>query len=383
MAWIRQAPSGRWRAEYRDPAKRKRSRTFPRKADAARWLADQQTRMARGEWLDPALGRMTFSEFWPKFIEASAHLRPATRDLYERLAARYVLPYFGERRLARISPLDVRAFVADTASKVGPATVNASYRLLRRVLNAAIDAGVIGRNPCHGTKAPPPGTDEMRFLSAEEVKRLAEATPERYQTLIYVLAYAGLRIGEAAALRVDDLDLLRGRIGIERSVSEVRGRLLVGPTKTGTRRTVSIPPFLRQMLAAHLAAYPTTEGFVFAAPQGGQLRPQNFRRRVFAKAVRAAGLEPLRVHDLRHTCAALLIGSGAHVKEIAERLGHSSPAVTMKTYAHVLPSLEARLAEALEVTYRQASVGSFAAYLPPERRPEVVRLSAREAENPL
>jgi integrase len=141
--------------------------------------------------------------------------------------------------------------------------VNASYRLLRRIFNAAVEAGMISRNPCAGTKAPAPGTEEMRFLNAGEVAHLAASTPEQYQTLIFLLAYRGLRIGEAAALRIGDLDMLRSRVVVERAVSEVAGHLHVGPTKTGARRSVSLPPFLRKMLAEHLSAFPSRDGNVF------------------------------------------------------------------------------------------------------------------------
>jgi integrase len=136
-------------------------------------------------------------------------------------------------------------------------------------------------------------------------------------------------------------------------VSEVGGKLFVGPTKTGARRTITLPPFLRDLLAEHLSAYPSaSDRYVFRAPEGGPLRPRNFRARAWDGAVKAAGVAPLRIHDLRHTTAALLIAQGAHVKEIVERLGHSSPVVTMTVYAHILPSLEERLAEGLERTYR-------------------------------
>jgi len=142
---------------------------------------------------------------------------------------------------------------------------------------------------------------------------------------------------------------------------------------------VSVPPFLREMLAAHLSAYPTAEGFVFSGPEGGPLRPRNFRRRAFAPAVQRARLEPLRVHDLRHTCAALLVAQGAHVKEIADRLGHSSPVVTMRVYAHVLPSLEERLSEGLEAAFRAAE-GSRAPSVPPQAPVAVLRPLTPESE---
>jgi integrase len=122
----------------------------------------------------------------------------------------------------------------------------------------------------------------MRFLSAEEVGRLANAMDERYQALIYLLAYGGLRIGEAAALRVDNLDLLHGRAQVVQSLSEVDRRIYLGPTKTRSRRTVTLPDFLRSMLSQHIEAFRNSEDFVFSAPDGGALRPRNFRARAWA-----------------------------------------------------------------------------------------------------
>jgi integrase len=109
------------------------------------------------------------------------------------------------------------------------------------------------------------------------------------------------------------------------------------------------------MLADHLATYPASGGFVFGSPDGGPLRPANFRNRSFSKAVTKSGLGPLRVHDLRHTCAALSVSQGAHAKEIADRLGHSSPTVTLNVYANILPSLEERLTDGLEAAFRTGS----------------------------
>jgi integrase len=214
----------------------------------------------------------------------------------------------------------------------------------------------------------------MRFLSAEEVGRLADAVSHRYRALIYFLAYGGLRIGEAAALRGEDIDL-RGRVSITKSVTEVGGRLELGPPKSEESiRTITLPPFLRQMIEDHRVRFPSSEGYVFSGPEGGPLRPNNFRKRVFDKAVQEAGLAPPRPHDLRHTCASLLVAQGAHVREIAARLGHSNPMVTMRVYAHILPSLDERLSDGLEQTFR-----ATVSYPTPEaERAEVVQLQAEK-----
>jgi hypothetical protein len=132
-------------------------------------------------------------------------------------------------------------------------------------------------------------------------------------------------------------------------------------------RAIALPRTLAQILDDHIKAFPSPGGHLFAGPEGGALRPNNFRERVFYPAAKAAGLIPpaLRVHDLRHTCAALLVAQGAHVKEIAARLGHKNPNVTLSVYSHILPSLDERTSEGLEQTFLSAKE-SAAPYLPPE-----------------
>jgi len=363
MAWTKRITTKdgepRYKVYWYDPSGSQRSKTFSKSEDARRFERTVEVRKDEGEYQDPALSKITLRAFWPRFLEASPHLRASTLALYTGQAQKYLLPAFGNQRLSAITPLDVSAFIAGLNEHgVGDATVRASFRLLRTILNKAVMANVIGRNPAVGVKVNSAPRREMHFASAEEVVRLAEAVPERYEALIYLLGFGGLRIGETAALDIADLDLLRGRVTVSKTATEVAGHLSVGPTKTGSIRTVSIPSFLRTILAAHIErGFTGADGSVFSSPEGGRLRPANFRRRVFASAVRAAVLpERFRIHDLRHTCAALLISQGAGPKEIAERLGHSSPVVTMTVYAHVLPSLDERLTAGLDETFQKTLI---------------------------
>jgi integrase len=226
-----------------------------------------------------------------------------------------------------------------------------------------VDDQLIGRSPARkiplGNVDPPGG---MRVLEAEQVNALAAAVAERYQALILTLATKGLRIGEAAALQVGDLDLLRGRLTISRTLTEVAGRLTAGPPKTAAgARTASLPPFLRDALTVHLATFsdPTDPAApVFTMAGGGPIRPNNFRKRVFAPAVLTAGLDPdLTPHDLRDTAATLALAAGASIKEVSNQLGHSNPAVTLSRYTGVLQSMSARTDEALDAAFRVGSAG--------------------------
>jgi integrase len=181
----------------------------------------------------------------------------------------------------------------------------------------------------------------MRFLTANEVSDLAGAIDQRYRALALTAAYTGCRFGELAGLKTHRLDLLRRTLTVTEALSEVRGQVrLAAPKSAAARRQVTLPKFLAEKLNHHLATWPpSTDGFVFAAPQGGPLLRRNFRRRAWLPAVRASVGAPLRVHDLRHTHAAFLIAQGEHPKVTQTRLGHSSIKVTLDTYGHLFDGL--------------------------------------------
>jgi integrase len=151
---------------------------------------------------------------------------------------------------------------------------------------------------------------------------------------VLVLGYTGLRWGEAAALRVRRIDLLRGRIEVAESVTDVDGRMVYGPPKSHARRRVPVPRFLRDDLAVQLAGL-GPDDLVFPSQAGTPLRVQNFRRSHFDRAATAAGLEGLVPHELRHTAASLAIASGASIKGVQSMLGHASAAMTLDRYGHL------------------------------------------------
>jgi integrase len=159
------------------------------------------------------------------------------------------------------------------------------------------------------------------------------------------------------ALRVRHLNLLRGRCEVGESATEVDGRLVWGPTKTYARRTVHLPRFLCDQLAAYLAERPHgPDDLVFTAPQGGPLREQKFVAGIFKPAAARAGLpHRLRFHDLRHTCASLLIAQGASIKAVQAQLGHASATVTLDRYGHLFPDELQQLADRLQDAYAEAS----------------------------
>jgi len=156
-------------------------------------------------------------------------------------------------------------------------------------------------------------------------------------------------------LRRSRVDLLRGTVQVAEIVVEVRGVLHIGPSKTrASRRTVGLPRFVAEELAEHLAAATDPAAFVFTAPKGGQLRVTGFRARVWRPATRAAGLDGLRIHDLRHTAVALWIAAGANPKEVAARAGHASVSFTLDRSGHLYPEADTALRDRLDAHYGTA-----------------------------
>ena len=358
MAHIRRHPNakGRWQVRYLNPSGEERAKNFPRKSDAEKFLVTIETDKLRGDWVDPRLSKITFEEWTERWWGATSHLKVYTRDGYRSLLRVHVFPRFASAPLGSLQPVDIREWISELdRSGLSASRIRQAYFLLSQILRSAVESGYLAKSPCVGVKLPRMQIPEMRFLTAEQVDMLASTIGSPYAALINTLAYGGLRWGEAAALRRGRCELLRSKLHVVESLSETSEGLLFGPTKTYQRRTVVIPGFLRDQLAEHLATAvePEEDALVFTSPGSEPLRRGNFSRRVWRTALEAAGLA-LRPHDLRHTCAALLVAEGAHPKAVQVHLGHSSIQVTMDRYGHLFPSEAEHLADRLDATHRRA-----------------------------
>lgn len=339
-----------WVARYTGPDHRERSKSFTRKADAERFLADQESHKARGVWLDPALGRETLSSFWARWLERSlAAGRPAERTLasYRELWRIYLEPSLGSRPLATITRADVQDVVTSLAERSAWRATDV-LKVLRMLLNKATDEGIIARNPAARVPAPKIPSEEPWVLNPEEVERLAECVGERWRAFVLTAAYSSLRWSELVALRIDRLELPRRRIRVEEKLTEY-GRLMPGEPKTRqSRRAVSIPEDVALELAEHIRRFPPKgDGFVFTAPEGGPIRRHNFRKRVWVPATKAAGLEGFPFKNLRHTGASLAIAAGANPLLVAARLGHTSTRMVEKHYVALFEGLDREIGERL------------------------------------
>jgi integrase len=350
-----------YRVRFTDPAGRERSRTFARKGDAQRFMTETENAKARGTWIDPELGRTTFASWLERWWATTTDLRPSTRARNEASLRNHALPRFGELPLAAITQLEVRGWVADlTAKSLAPATVVKAYQVFSKVMGAAVDAGLIAQSPCRRVPLPRSEHEEMRFLTPTEVARLADAIAPRFRAFVLLGAYGGLRIGELGGLRRARLDLTRGTVTVAEIATEINGYLVTGPPKTRAgRRTVGLPDVVIAELAAHVAKYvgPESDALVFPGERGGQLRPVTFRPRIWRPATRAAGLDGLRPHDLRHTAVALWIAAGASPKEVAVRAGHTSVKTVLDVYGHLYDEADTRLRSRLDAMFVAPSAG--------------------------
>jgi integrase len=332
MGNVQKRESGRWRARYRDPAGREHARHFRRKIDAERWLVSVENAKNRGEWIDPALSRITLGDWARQWLRAQAQLKPSTRDRYERILEIQILPEWERVRLSAITHADVVGWVAAlSADGYAASTVRQVHRVFSLMLSLAVRDGRLSRNPAEGVRLPRVTPDEPKFLSHEEVDRLADACGP-YDLFVRTLAYTGLRWGEATALRVRRLDLMRRRIDVAEAVTDIGGEFVFGTPKTHQRRSVPLPRSLVDPLTEHVAGR-GPDALVFTAPGGGVLRNHNFRRRVFLPAAELVGVPGLTPHDLRHTAASLAVQAGANVKAVQRMLGHASAAMTLDVYA--------------------------------------------------
>lgn len=392
---------GKWQVRIRDAAG-ETSKTFRTKQEAEDWLATQHAAKLTGTYIDPRRSERPFGAVVAEWRESwDARLSPTTARRYESILNKYLLPEFGSVPLAAIDHGVVQRYVdrltstrdEDANPVHAPGTIRNIYAVLRTALARAVRGGLIHANPCVSIDLPRARREEMLFLTAEQVRLLAEKIDAQYRVLIYVAAWCGLRAGELAGLRWGDVDLIRGVVHVRRSVRDVNGKLVIGDLKTAnSRRTVSLPAFLVTMLREHLTS-PHTGGTspddnVFVMKSGAPLRMGLVYGRYFRRAVAGwtdgrgkhhpgalpAALHGLRFHDLRHTCVALSVAAGAHPKLISARLGHSSITVTLDRYGHLFESLEETLAAALDAAFVSSAESKS-----PAEESKVVALRAEDA----
>lgn len=350
----------RYRAIYRGPDGRQHSKSFVRKLDADRWIREQLGGIDQGLWVDPSAGGVTLAEWSARWLAGLHDVKPKTRAGYESLLRSRVLPVFGDHQLRRITPPAVRAWIGSmVAEGVSAARVRQARQVLHAMFEQAVDDRLVARNPTDRVKAPTVRPRRQVFLTAPEVARLAVAAEKRQEgarVLILLLAWSGIRWGEAVALTPKAVNVEKRRVRVSESVTEIGGRLVWGSPKTHEQRTVIVPRFVAQQLDSHMVGR-DPKALMFCARQGGPLRVSNFRRDVWQSACEEAGMpEGLMVHDLRDTAASLMISAGASIKAVQRALGHASAKMTLDVYGGLFQDDLEDLADRLDARFGDSVV---------------------------
>jgi integrase len=349
---VRELPSGRWQARYAGPdgIDRPAPETFGSKTDAERWLTVKEAETLKGDWTNPDDGKVTLTEFGATWIAERPGLRPKTVELYRYLLRKHLGSSLGAMPIADIQPGHVRRWRNNLlGSGVSTVTVAKAYRLLKAMLNTAVDDGLIKRNPCRVKGAGQENSPERPTLTIPQVYALAEAVGQRYRALVLLGTFASLRWGELCALRRCDIDLEAGTVRVVRQLSEVPGGFAFGPPKSRAGlRVVPIPEVIAPVIQWHLSCFaqPGDDGLVFTSPDGNYLHHSNFRLRTWLPALEAAGLPPVHFHDLRHTGNTLAATAGATLRELMDRMGHDSERAAM-IYLHGSDARQHQIADTL------------------------------------
>jgi integrase len=330
VAHIEKRGPGRWRARYRGPDGKERSRTFERRVDAQKWLDGVRGDLVRGTYVDPSEGRRTtFGDYADRWMAAQPW-RPSTRDTTEAVLRR-ILPTFGERPIGSLRTSELQAWANALSTNLAPATVEGTVRLLAAVLKAAAVDGVIARSPAEGVRLRRREGSMLVPLSVDEVRLLAEAAPPELYAAVIVGACTGLRQGEL-------FGLIRRELVVDRQLLTPRkGSPALGPCKTARSvRTVPVADHALEVLSRHVERCgPGEHDLVFH--RDGRPWARNRAAEGFGRLARSAGVEASGWHALRHHAASILIAQGLGVTAVAATLGHS-PAECLKTYAGWWPS---------------------------------------------
>jgi integrase len=354
---------------------------FKTKREAKAAEAEALRRIRDGVFVEPS--RLTvgayLTEVW--LPSMASQVRATTLGGYRHNVRAYLVPRLGDIPLQRLTAARVGAFYGELVASGGqggrplsPKTVRYVHTTLRRALRDAVADGLMVRNVAAQARPPRAHRVEMRTWTAVEVGTfLASVREDRLYAAWLLLATLGLRRGELLGLRWLDVDLTTGRIAIRHTLVMVDGKPATAEPKTAKgRRSLTLAPDVLDALRAHRAqqvaerlswgADYADSGLVVTTEQGRPMHPETFSG-LFTRLAARAGLPPIRLHDLRHSTASILLARGVHPKVVSELLGHATIALTLDTYSHVIPSLQSEAAAVM------AAAVLDPALTPPESAP--------------
>jgi integrase len=322
----------------------------PKKA-ALKYGREIETAITTGSYSEPT--KQTLADFLGTWLDgtASQRLRKRTLASYRKLARSYLIPALGDRQLAQLRLPDIEAVYAQMSARgLSSRTVRYTHSVLRAALNHALRARLISHNPTDHATLPRLERKEMRFLTPAQVNAfLKAARDDRFYALWEILTLTGLRPGEALGLQWADVS--ERSIKVQRTLVEGGEHWSVDEPKTRrSRRVVPLAESTIRALQLHrkrqaeerlrVGQVYTGNDFIFASSTGLPLDIKNLTARHFRKVLSAAGVPRIRLYDLRHTAASLMLAADVNAKVTSERLGHSTIVLTMDTYSHVMPGMQ-------------------------------------------
>jgi integrase len=331
--------------------------TFTTKADGTRWLSTVEADLHRGDDLDPAGRSARLGPFARSWLAAKTDLRPHTIELYSYLLDSHILPQLADLPIGRITTATVRDWNASIRSgRISDTTAAKAYRLLRQIMQAAVDDRLIRDNPCRLRGAATEHSRERQIPTLDEVARLADTISPRFRSMVLLAAFAGLRKGECLGLarRHLSLDADPPTVTVERSIvqTNTRGMILQDPKTVAGARTLALPDLLVDELRSHLDQYvgDGADDLLFTAERSGETPTKVMWRRIWNQARTEAGVS-CTFHDLRHVAGTLNATAGATIKEAMARLGHASPVAALR-YQHAVASRDAEIAGSVDKLIR-------------------------------
>ncbi|MFJ8754139.1 tyrosine-type recombinase/integrase [Streptomyces sp. NPDC102441] len=377
----------RYRARYVGPDGTEKSKSFPdrQKRLADQWLAHTEADMARGQYIDPRAARTTFQQYAEGWV-SSQGADPNTQASMESQLRLHAFPYLGTRPLGSFQPAHIRYWVQQLqANGVRGSYARTIYSNVRAALSAAVDDGHLSRNPCaaRSVRAPTVDTKRVTPWTPERLFAVRAGMPDRYQSMVDLGGGCGVRQGEILGVAVDAIDFDSDTLHVVQQLKLSRSKPVFAPPKGGKLRDVPLHGPVADSLRAHMKQYPpveitlpwkvaggppVTKRLIFTGPRGGHVWRTSLNEEAWKPALASAGVIPVPedgasyaesrengMHAMRHFYASALLDAGENIKALAECLGHSDPGMTLRVYAHLMPSSQERTRKAISAIFGSQS----------------------------
>jgi integrase len=335
----------RWDVKLRDPMGKQYSRSFRTKGEATAFEATELADQRRGVWVDHRTNKITFAQYAEIWLASNPDKRSRTRLRDEGIITKHLNPSLGARRLNDIKHSDLRTLINQWVKDgLSPYSIRRHKAVLSAIFRMAVRDEMILKSPVEGLSLPRAEPSSGWALTTEESRRLLDAMAPAYVPLVYILLTTGLRWSEAAGLEIRHFNSLSTTptLTVNQGLHEVTGGTEISPPKSAAAyRTIPLTAEQVRVISRHIEDTGRTGATphepLFVSPKGGRLRHSNFNPRVWVPATKRAGLEGLKIHDLRKTAITNLLQAGIDPKTITVLAGHEDLRTTLHHYAKATP----------------------------------------------